>query len=364
VIAKLLSLVAVGVLLIAAARFVDSPNEAQADSVPEQYRETVQKGLEFLDRHQFEDGHWEEAGGAHPVEMTGLVGLAFHMESRVGRTRIKRRRAGDEHAAHEVNTRKAVDWLIARSQANRDGLIFSEHASETSRYMHGHGFATLFLAGVCENERDDERRRQVEQVVARAVKYIVNSQSSQGGWYDTSKLEGHDFATIRATVIQLQALQAAENAGVPVPAAALRDAAEYLWTPLHKLEESNQRELDDLPAILAGLRLGRVASRSPLTQKLFERCRSKVPVGTDIKFGRDELIHYYFSQAEHEISDQWTKYSAALFEHLKNTRNKDGSWSVGDDTRVDRVYVAAVWCTILQLDNGHPSRPQLDEIVK
>src|SRR5262249_23537787 len=37
--------------------------------------EIVKKGLGFLARSQREDGHWEEKGGARPVETTALAGI-------------------------------------------------------------------------------------------------------------------------------------------------------------------------------------------------------------------------------------------------------------------------------------------------
>ena len=185
------------------------PTQAE---VPEKYRETVRKGLEYLAKNQHKDGHWEGDGGQHPVAMTGLVGLALLMERTMHRTARSVRKA-----KYSANIRKAVDWLMDKSQAGRDGLIFSEHPSETARYMQGHGLATLFLAGVCRDEHDDARRKKLNDVLTRAVKYIVKAQSTQGGWYHTSKVEGHDFDAISATVIQIQALQAADNAGIPVP---------------------------------------------------------------------------------------------------------------------------------------------------
>src|SRR5436305_1900832 len=113
--------------------------------VPEKYRQTVDKGLEYLVKSQFKDGHWEGDGGKHPVAMTGLVGLALLME-------------GSSYGEkYKTNTRNAADWLMDKSQAG--GLLFSDHPSETARYMQGHGLATLFLAGACRHERDDERRK-------------------------------------------------------------------------------------------------------------------------------------------------------------------------------------------------------------
>src|SRR4051794_36945144 len=63
-----------------AAWIVRSPDQAQADEIPEKYRDTVNRGLEFLVKNQHADGHWEGDGGRHPVAMTGLVGLALLME--------------------------------------------------------------------------------------------------------------------------------------------------------------------------------------------------------------------------------------------------------------------------------------------
>ena len=47
--------------------------------------------------------------------------------------------------------------------------------------MYGHGLATLFLAGVYENGRiDGPRQEKLNEIITRAVKYIVKAQSSQG----------------------------------------------------------------------------------------------------------------------------------------------------------------------------------------
>ena len=218
--AKLLLVALVCILVALAAWTARTPNPVQADDIPEKYRDTARKGLAYLIKNQFEDGHWEGDGGRHPVAMTGLVGLALLMEME-----NNSRRGGllpIPTATHSVNIRKAADWLMEKSQIGRDGLIFSDHPSETARYMEGHGLATLFLAGVCKDERDAARRKRLTEILARAVQYIVKARSTQGGWHHTSKAEGHDFALVSTTVIQIQALQAAENANIPVPDDAIR----------------------------------------------------------------------------------------------------------------------------------------------
>src|SRR5277367_4002294 len=74
-----------GALLALAAWLVHVPNPAQADEIPEKYRDTVSKGLEYLAKSQHKDGHWEGDDGKHPVAMTALAGIALVMEAGVER---------------------------------------------------------------------------------------------------------------------------------------------------------------------------------------------------------------------------------------------------------------------------------------
>ena len=122
---KIMFLLLAGCLLALAAWFVRVPNPAQADEVPEKYRETVHKGLEYLVKSQFKDGHWEGDGGQHPVAMTGLAGLALLMERSPPSGRgLGGAASGKAKYAAEIH--KAADWLMDKSQAKRDGV--DDHA--------------------------------------------------------------------------------------------------------------------------------------------------------------------------------------------------------------------------------------------
>ena len=350
---KVVSILAACALLAAVAWFAQAPSRAQSVAVPEKYRETIRKGLDYLAGKQHKDGHWEGDAGTHPVAMTGLAGLAFLMEQvqpdRGGR-RVRGENKLDEKRLATI--RKAADWLIAQSKPDRDGLIFSGHDSETTRYMLGHGLATIFLAGVLEHETDAERRKKLTEVLTRAVKYIASAQSSQGGWHDTSKVEGHDFAAIPATVIQIQALRAAETAGIPVYPA-LHDGPQWLKASLEKNSSPS-----DTAAALACLSRNEPGMQAKLSPKWIDRCRSGIPVGSDLKLGRDEFAHYYFGQTEfNRGGDFWIAYRTAMFDRLRAAQNEDGSWPAGNGTCTGQVYSTAVWCTLLQLDNdSHPSK--------
>jgi hypothetical protein len=364
----IVSLVAASSVLVAVARFANVPKAAQAVAVPKEYRETIRKGLDYLASKQCADGHWEEDGGARPVAMTGLVGLALLMERENpdqkgpfrGIMRPKTERVVDKHWP---NVCKAADWLMNQSAPGREGLLFSDHASETTRYMQGHGLATIFLAGVCEHEIDAARSRKLTGVLARAVKYIASAQSTQGGWHDTSRVEGHDFATIPATVIQAQALQAAEHVGIALPSGVANDYQVYLKRALDK-----GLGLSDTAAAFACLARPGIGkgenldgSKYKSLRKWFDECRKRMPVGKELTFGHDELAHYYFAQAEQHLGgDSWNAYRSKMFDRLRDAQNKDGSWPAGEGTCSGPVYATAVWCTILQLDNeSHPSRQRV-----
>ena len=346
--AKILLVTLVGGLLALASWTTRTPSPSQAYDVPEKDRETIHKGLEYLVKNQFKDGHWEGDGGAHPVAMTGLVGLALLMESDT-----KHKLYVEANPKYAANIRKAVDWLIDKSQGVRDGLIFSDHASETARYMEGHGLATLFLAGVCRDEQNDARRKRLAEVLGRAVRYIVKAQSSQGGWHHTSKAEGHDFDDVSATAIQIQALQAAANAGIPIPGEHLKHGKDYLRKALAKCEEPerNRGPAADFAAALACLINDAERDKETFSEKWFSYCRKEITAG------RDDLADYYYAQVAINMSDEWKNYCPALFDHLRSRQNKEGGWPASAGIGVGPVYATALWCVVLQLETGnHPSR--------
>jgi hypothetical protein len=353
---KIASYLLAGGVIVLAAWLVHAPRQAQAD-VPEKYHDMLRKGLEYLAKQQHADGHWEGDGGQHPVAMTGLVGLALLMA-----TEHPRHDGGERplpKPKHRTEILKATNWLLAQSQAERDGLLFSGHASETTRYMEGHGLATLFLSGVLEDEIDNLLRKPLTEVLTRAVKYIGKAPSSRGGWYHTSKVEGHDFDDVLVTAIQLQALQAADHAGIGISGQCIDDGREYLKTMLAKPEKAKTA---DVAAALAACHSRRFTSTSRSKTKHVDPlpwlkiCQTALPRGPQVQFGRDELSHYYYAQALFCLSgEDWSDYRTALFDHLQKKQNADGSWPAATGLGVGPVYATALWCTLLQLDrHSHP----------
>ena len=193
-----------------------SGSRVNADEIPKEYRASIRKGLDWLAAQQVRDGHWEAQGGQYPSAMTGLSGMALLMEGSTLR-----------EGRYSEKLRRAVDWLMDRSQ--RNGLLANpNNASESGRYMYGHGFGLLFLAQVYGEEEDGDRRRKLEDILTRAVTFVGKAQSSRGGWYYTSAADGHDMDEGSVTVTQVQALRAAKNAGIVVPKSIIDKAVKYL----------------------------------------------------------------------------------------------------------------------------------------
>jgi hypothetical protein len=351
-----------------------SGSSVRGDEIPEKYRDTVRKGLEYLAKQQFKDGHWGANGDQYPVSMTALAGMALLMEGSTIR-----------EGKYRHNILRAADWLMERSMRgnNRDGLIGNpDHPTEAGRYMYGHGFATLFLASVYGDEEDKERREKLKEILVRAVKYIGNAQSTQGGWFYTSRVEGHDQDEGSVTVTQVQALRACKNTGIPVPKSIIKKAHDYLkhsTTPrggvVYSLGRGGMRapiggERPALTAAAIATLFSAGEYKDELCKKWFKFCQTAIPIGGfgGVRIGHDEYTQYYYSQAIYILGDDgweklfgktpkdqritWSSYREAMFDTLMRSQNSDGSWPSGGGFSVGPVYSTAVYCTIMQLDKA------------
>ncbi len=359
---------ACGALLLAV-----GAGRVRADEIPEKYRETVRKGLEWLAKQQQRDGHFAANGNQYPVSMTALAGMAFLMEGSTIRE--------GKYAQH---IRKTAEWLMDRSMKGnqRDGLIGNtDNPTEAGRYMYGHGFATLFLASVYGDEDNEKRRERLKDILTRAVKYIGNAQSTQGGWFYTSKADGHDQDEGSVTITQVQGLRACRNAGIPVPKDIIKKAQDYLKHSTtdrggvvyslgrggFRAPAGGERPALTAAAIACGFNAGEY--KGELVKKWFKYCQTAVPLGLGgVRLGHDEYTQYYYAQAVYVLGDNgweklfgatpendrltWNKYKAAMFDRIQQMQNADGSWPSGGGFSVGPVYSTSVYLSILQLDKG------------
>ncbi len=344
---------------VALAALLARPAGARADELPKEYRDCVNKGLDWLVKQQHPDGHWEAAGAQYPLTMTGISGMALLMEGSTIR-----------EGKYSQNIRKAVDWLLARSMPN--GMLGNPNIpGEAGRYMYGHGFALLFLSCVYGEEDEGDRRRKLEDVLTRAVQFTGKAQTSRGGWGYISAADGSDFDEGSVTITQVQAVRAARNAGISVPKEIIDKAVKYLkdsTSPdggvIYSLANGGGgggRPALTAAAIACGFSAGEYGSKE--VAGWFRFCNQQIPLGGGGRFGHDEYTHYYYAQALYILGDDgwakmfpndrdgmtWSKYRKATFDNLVHSQGADGSWNGG---HVGPVFITAVHLSILQLDNA------------
>jgi hypothetical protein len=345
----------------------------RADEVPEKVRDNVRKGLEWLAKQQHKDGHFGANGDQYPVTMTALAGMAFLMEGSTVR-----------EGKYAKRIRDCADWLMDRSMKgnNREGLIGNpDHPTEAGRYMYGHGFSMLFLASVYGDEEDKDRRERLKDILTRAVVYCGNAQSTQGGWFYTSKMDGHDQDEGSVTVTQMQGLRACKNAGIPVKKDIIKKGMDYLKHSTtdrggvvyslgrggFRAPVGGERPALTAAAIACGFYAGEY--KNELIKKWFKFCQTAIPIqGGGIRVGHDEYTHYYYSTSLYILGDDgwekmfgptppeqrltWTAYKNNMFEHLRTTQSGDGSWPSGGGFSVGTVYSTSIYLIMLQLDKG------------
>jgi hypothetical protein len=354
----------VGVLAVPAVR-------ARGEEIPEKYKAHIRKGLEWIAKSQQKDGHWAANGDAHPVAMTGLAGLALLMEGSTVR---------DGKYAPQI--RKAVDWLMERSQRqNRNGLIGNpDHPTEAGRYMYGHGFSMLFLGSAFGEEDDRDRRDRLKDILTRAAVYTGNAQSSHGGWFYSSAKDGHDADEGSVTVTQMQGLRACREAGVPVNKDIMKKGYDYLrksTTQRGGVVYSYGRGIGGAP--VGGERPALTAAaiaclfsageyKDEYVRKWFKYCYEARLHEQGFAGGHDEYTQFYLAPSIYFLGEdgwakmfpdtpagkaiQWSKYRQGLFDRLCSSQGTDGSWQGAGGWSVGPVFSTAVACCIMQLDNN------------
>jgi hypothetical protein len=350
------------VALVGVAIFVAMPRPTRAEEVPAEFRPMVRKGLEWMARNQSKDGHWEAFGGAYPVTMTALGGMSLLMEGSTIR-----------EGKYKDNIRRAADWLLQRAMPN--GMIGNPNIpGEAGRYMYGHGFAMLFLASVVGEEEEGDRRKKLVDVLEKAAKFSALAQTNRGGWGYVSAAEGSNFDEGSVTVTQMQGLRAARNAGIAVPAEAIKKARQYLKDStnaqggvIYSLGGGgggDGRPALTAAAIASSFYAGDYATAE--VKKWFKFCQQHVHGFGGARIGyHDEYTNYYLAQAIYMLGEEgygklfpdskeserltWSTYRKSTFENMQRSQQTDGSWTGG---HVGPVFITAVHLTILQLDNA------------
>jgi hypothetical protein len=287
---------------------------------------------------------------------------------------------------------KAVNWFLAPARLSADGKIGDvRNPTESTRYMYGQGFGTLFLASVYGEEEDKDQREKLEKLLKKSVDFICKAQTTKkhkkpegkeveiGGWGYVSAAEtgGGGFDEGSVTITALQGLRAAKNAGIPVPKEAIDKAVAYLeacTTPdggvIYSYAGGSGAALKGqgrppitAAAVCCGFSAGQY--KGDLPKKWIKYCKDNIPIGKG-RQSHDEYQTYYFAQAIYALGDDkygemfpndpkeswltWSKFKDATFQGILDNQDKtNGSWSQG---YIGPIFTTSVNLTILQLDKG------------
>ena len=190
-----------------------------------QSEQAVERGIDYLVRHQFPDGRWSldrfpqgSAPGyedASPGQMNGdtaATGLALLAMLGAGYTH--------REGKHAAMVRRGIAWLVRNQQA--DGQLFTPETDQT-RYTHSYGHAIAAIA-LCE-AYGMTRDRGLRDPAQRAIQFILAAQHPErGGW----RYEPQRESDTSVSGWKLMALKSAQMAGLQVPPETLQKVSHWL----------------------------------------------------------------------------------------------------------------------------------------
>lgn len=313
---------------------------ASAEVRQAEVQRSIERGLEWLVRNQSRNGSWTAQQIAYPTPMTGLAGIALLSE---GSTTMQ--------GKYAPAIRRAVDFLVSQSRPN--GLIGNPVRDD--RYTYGHGFAMLFLSQVLGEEEDVERRRELVDVLTRAVRFTGEAQAASGGWGYVSCKDQPNFDEGSTTITQVQGLRGCRNAGIVVPREIIDKAINYIHkcTTADGGVQYNSHGGGGRPAISAAAiaclyNAGEYDSE--YVPRVLNYCRKNLKDVRSDGFGHWHYTHYYFSQVMYrQGGKEWEDYRDKVFAKIVAEQRPDGAWV---DSMIGPVYATSINLTILQLDKA------------
>ena len=188
------------------------PRPRDTVKVPATYEKIIEGALKYLASKQNANGSWGVSSEErrHPVAITGYTLIAFQSAGNL-----------PGEGRYGKNVKKGMNYLL--NEMGPDG-IYGARAS--GQYMYGHGVATIALGELYGQTRSPAIRAKL----TRAIKLIIASQNSQGGWRYRPVVRDAD---ISVTVLQVVALRAAKNAGIDVPQRTIDNAVKYVKACYH-----------------------------------------------------------------------------------------------------------------------------------
>jgi hypothetical protein len=338
-----------------------------------QREQALKDGLEWLKRHQDEDGKWDCAGfmkhdpasdlctGAgdsnHDVGVTGLALLAF---------------LGDGHTLRHGQYKDVVSnglrWL--RDQQDPESGLIGEEIGHA--FLYDHGIATL---AVCEAYYFD-RSPLLRSTAQRAVSTIGRARNPYGAWRYALPGDGDNDTSVTGWMVF--ALKSAQEGGLKVDNEAFVAARNWfdevtdpntgrcgydsIGSPSSRVEGHNEAypaekgEAMTAVALLCRVFMGDDPSEHPVMERHAELLRKSLPVWDPSAKANDMYYWYYGTYAMYQMGgEHWQAWNKAMKPAVLESQRMDGAskgswdplgpwgWSGG------RVYSTALMVLCLEV---------------
>lgn len=292
----------------------------------------IERGLEFLAKHQRPDGAWRLQDFDTEVLMrsdtaaTGLALLAFQG-------------AGYTHRQfkYQETVDRALQFLVAHQLDNGDLYIRQDPASDQNAWLYSHGIAALAMCEAYGMTQDPALRPAAQ----KAVDFMVASQDPQrGGW----RYRPGAGADTSVTGWFMMAFKSGQLAGLDVPQSSFDSIKSYLDA---SQASANQPYLyrynpyaANTPQQRHGLEPTSVMTSVGLLMRLYfgwQRDRQEMMMGADYLLEhlpehgtatrslRDTYYWYYATQVMfHMRGERWQRWHGQLYPLLINSQITEG----------------------------------------
>jgi beta-lactamase regulating signal transducer with metallopeptidase domain len=314
-----------------------SRRESQERS-PDAAAIAIAKGINWLNRHQAEDGRWSfDFTKQCKGEVCSGVGKRSAESEATGLALLPFLGTGQTHkeGKYRKTIAKGLDWLVKQQEA--DGNL----AGKCDKPMRAHAVATFALCSAFDITKDAD----LEKSAQKAVDHIEHSQDkATGGWRGSPQ----EVSDIVAYGWRLVALESAERAGLKVAPAALKNAIESIPSvakgerPGLDSKQPNEPATPDAIAItmLSRQYLG-VGQGDPIMQELANRLMAGI---RDPKQHNTPYDWFFGTSAMRTFGGpDWGTWNEKLRQSVTESQIKEGcaagSWNAGEsatDASVDK----------------------------
>lgn len=298
--------------------------------------EAIDRGLTFLSSRQNEDGSFGTGSTRNNQGINAIIGMAYLS---VGHT--------PHRGKHAERVNRCLSYILKNAQ---DSGYIDHPEQGTHGPMYGHGFATLFLAEAYGmTPRPDLRDK-----LSKAVRLIVNSQNSEGGWrYVPDRRE----ADLSVTISQIMALRSARNAGIFVPNETIDRCIEYVKRSqnpdggfMYMLSQPGDSQFARSAAGIAALQSAGIYDTEEVRRGITYLRQQKIRGDTTPQDRYFFYGHYYAVQAMWQVGgDPWNQWYREISGNILSREIPDGGWMDGISTD----YATAMACLILQTPQSY-----------